>query len=143
MSFNRDYEKNKVKDLNTRSRRVNLTIKVVSKNPVREVLSRRDGSTHRVTEALVGDETGTILLTLWNQDIDRVNEGDVFDINNGYITLFRGSMRLNVGRYGKLESSDAAVEEVNTENNVSDKFFEEERRYNSGFRRSSTGRGWR
>jgi replication factor A1 len=140
MSYSREPVKSKVENLNPRSRRVNVTIKVVSKNPEREVVSRRDGETHRVTEALAGDETGAILLTLWDDDIDRVNDGDVFDVDNGYVTLFRGSMRLNIGRYGNLNPSEATIENVNTDNNLSDRQFEERRRY-GGFRRSPFGRG--
>ena len=42
MSYSREPVKSKVENLNPRSRRVNVTIKVVSKNPEREVVSRRD-----------------------------------------------------------------------------------------------------
>lgn len=144
MTYDREPVKSKVGELNPRSRRVSVTVKVVSKNPVREVASRTDGSTHRVTEALVGDETGAVLLTLWDDDIGKVNENNVFNVNNGYVTLFRGSMRLNIGRYGTLEPSDAVIENVNTSNNLSDKQFEEERRFGGerrygGFRRSPGG----
>lgn len=133
--------KTKVENLNPNSRRVDVTLKIVSKNPVREVTSRNDGSTHRVTEALAGDETGAVLLTLWDDDIEKVEEGNVFEVNNGYVTLFRGSMRLNVGKYGHLESSEATIEMVKTDNNLSEKQFEEDRR-RSGFRRPPSGRGW-
>jgi replication factor A1 len=117
-------------------------VKVVSKNPVREVVSRRDGTSHRVTEALVGDETGAILLTLWDDTIDSVSDGDVVVVNNGYVRLFRGSMRLNIGRFGSLEASEEDVEEVNTTNNMSDRQYEEERRYSSGYRRPYQDRGY-
>jgi len=140
MSYDTEPVKSKVEGLNPRSRRITVTVKVVSKNPVREVTSRSDNSTHRVTEALVGDETGTILLTLWDDSIEKANEGVVFEINNGYVTLFRGSMRLNLGRYGTMEPSEAKIEAVKTDNNLSDKQFEEERRYGS-FRRAPMGRG--
>jgi len=133
--------KEKVGNLNPGSRSLNLTVKVVSKNPVREVVSRRDGSSHRVTEALVGDETGSILLTLWDDTIESVTEGDVVVVNNGYIRLFRGSMRLNIGRFGSLEASEEDIETVNTENNMSDKQYEQERRY-SGYRQSYQSRGY-
>jgi len=133
--------KTKVENLNPNSRRVDVTLKIVSKNPVREVTSRNDGSTHRVTEALAGDETGAILLTLWDDDIEKVEEGKVFEVNNGYVTLFRGSMRLNTGKYGQLESSEATIDTVKIDNNLSEKQFEEDRR-RSGFRRPSSGRGW-
>ena len=127
--------KDKVENLNPGSRSLNLTVKVISKNPVRDVVSRSDGSSHRVTEALVGDETGTILLTLWDDTIESVSEGDVVNINNGYVRLFRGSMRLNIGRFGTLEASEEDVEEVNTTNNMSDREYEQERRY-TPYRRS-------
>jgi replication factor A1 len=48
-----------VEELTPQSRRVNTTVKIVSINPVREVTSRRDGSSHRVAEALVADETAS------------------------------------------------------------------------------------
>jgi replication factor A1 len=134
--------KEQVGNLNPGSRSLNLTVKVVSKNPVREVVSRRDGSTHRVTEALVGDETGSVLLTLWDDSIESVSEGDVVDINNGYIRLFRGSMRLNIGRFGSLEASEEEIENVNTENNMSDRQYEQERRYSGYRQRSYQSRGY-
>lgn len=142
MTFDREPVKSKVADLTPRSRRVNIVVKVVSKNPVRDVVSRRDGTPHRVTEVLVGDETGVVLLTLWNDDIEKVGEEDVLNISNGYITLFRGSMRLNVGRYGTLEISEDTVDTVDNENNMSEKFFEDDRRRFGGFRRSPAGRGF-
>lgn len=134
-------EKVKVESLNPQSRRVNVTVKATSKNPVREIVSRRDGSNHRVTEVLVGDETGTILLTLWDNDIEKVNEGNTVNIGNGYVSLFQGSMRLNIGRFGTLEPSEKAVENVKTDNNLSDRHFEEERGYQS-FRRYPSDRGY-
>lgn len=133
--------KEEVGNLNPGSRSLNLTVKVISKNPIREVVSRRDGTSHRVTEALVGDETGSILLTLWDDTIESVTEGDVVVVNNGYIRLFRGSMRLNIGRFGSLEASEEDIENVNTENNMSDKQYEQERRY-SGYRQSYQSRGY-
>jgi len=135
--------KEKVGNLNPGSRSLNLTVKVISKNPVREVVSRRDGSSHRVTEALVGDETGSILLTLWDDTIESVTEDDVVVVNNGYIRLFRGSMRLNIGRFGSLEASEEDIENVNTENNMSEKQYEQERRYSGSRGYQSRGYGGR
>ena len=121
----------KVESLDPESRQVNVTVKVVSKGQARETTSRRDASTHRVVDALVGDETGSVYLTLWDDNIDKVNEGDTISVKNGYVSLFRGSMRLNIGRYGSMEASDRAIENVNAENNLSNKEFPERRRYPS------------
>ncbi len=137
--------KEEVGNLNPGSRSLNLTVKVISKNPIREVVSRRDGTSHRVTEALVADETGAILLTLWDDTIESITDGDVVVVNNGYIRLFRGSMRLNIGRFGSLEASEEDIENVNTENNMSEKQYEQERRYSGsrGYQSQSRGYGGR
>jgi replication factor A1 len=114
----------KVKDLNTDSKHVNLLAKVLSLSEAREVTSRYGGSTNRVAEAKIGDETGTILLTLWNENINLVKPDDVIAIKNGYITVYQRTMRLNVGKYGSIEKSDATVENVDTTNNMSEKEVE-------------------
>jgi len=82
-------------------------------------------------DALVGDETGCLYLTLWDDNIDKINEGDTVTINNGYVSLFKGSMRLNIGRYGSFKPAEAPIAEVNQANNLSSKQFEQERRYPS------------
>jgi replication factor A1 len=119
----------KVGELTPASRAVNVTAKVVSKSEIRDVPMGRDGSAHRVCDALVGDETGSIYLTLWDDNIEKVNENDTVRIENGYVTLFKGNMRLNIGKYGKMAPAEEPFEgEVNTENNVSSKTYEQERR---------------
>lgn len=119
----------KVGELTPQSRAVNVTAKVVSKSEIREIPMGKDGSPHKVCDALVGDETGSIYLTLWDDNIEKVNENDTVRLENGYVTLFKGNMRLNIGKYGKLEMAKEPFEgEVNTENNVSSKTYEQQRR---------------
>ena len=118
----------KVEELTPSSRGVNIIVKVVSKNEAREVTGR--GGQHRVADALVGDETGCIYLTLWDEKIDQIGEDETVSITNGYVNLFRGNMRLNIGRYGSFEIlTESPIEEVNTENNLSEKKYEQKRRY--------------
>jgi replication factor A1 len=131
----------KVGELTPASRAVNVKAKVVSKSEVRSIASGRDGAPHTVCDALIGDETGCIYLTLWDNNIDKVKEGETINIGNGYVSLFRGSMRLNVGRYGTLEVAKEALEgEVNTENNLSSKVYEQQRRPFRGRGRDFGGR---
>ncbi|OGD46986.1 hypothetical protein A3K70_01150 [Candidatus Bathyarchaeota archaeon RBG_16_48_13] len=138
----------KVDRLTPASRQVNLTVKVMSKGEVREITSRRDDTTHRVSDTPVGDETGTILMTLWDDKIDQVSDGDVLSIKNGYVTLFQGSMRLNIGRYGSFEKVQKEIS-VNSDNNMSEKKYEEERRFSpyrggggGGYGRGGGGGGY-
>ncbi len=121
----------KVSELGPYSKQVNTTVKIVQKGEARETVSRQDGTTHRVVDVLVGDETGAIYMTLWDDNIDKVNEGDTVSVKNGYVRPFRGSMRLNIGRYGALEAAEASIGDVNTQNNLSDRTVEEQPRYRS------------
>jgi replication factor A1 len=133
----------KVGDLTPQSKAVNVTAKVVSKTEIREIPMGRDGSPHKVSDALIGDETGVVYLTLWDDNIEKVNDGDTVRVENGYVTLFKGNIRLNIGKYGKLElASTPLAAEVNTENNVSSKAYEQERRPFRGGGGRGGGRGF-
>ena len=129
----KDAEPVKVGELNSYSRKVYATVKVISKTEEREVTSRSDMSTHRVAEALVGDETGTIYMTLWDNVLDEIQDDMVLEVKDAYVNLFKGSMRLNLGRYGSYEVIDEApFDDVNLENNLSSKVFEQQRGYGRG-----------
>jgi replication factor A1 len=92
----------KIKELRDGMRRVDLTAKVVEISEPRRVQSRYSGRTFRVADAIISDETGSIKLTLWNEQIEQVKVNDTIKIENGYVRSFRGEIQLNVGRYGKL-----------------------------------------
>jgi replication factor A1 len=83
-------------------KRVNVEAQVTEKGNPREVMSRYKDETYTVADAVVADETGSIKLTLWNEQIDQVNVNDKIQIENGYVTSFKGEIQLNVGKYGKL-----------------------------------------
>lgn len=110
----------KVDALKPRRRNVNVIVKIVSKGEAREITSRRDNTVHSIAEALVGDETGCVLLTLWDQQIGKFNEKDVVEIRNGYTSIFKGFLRLNIGRRGVAEKVEKEIGEVNRENNLSE-----------------------
>lgn len=134
----------KVEKLTPNSKAVNTIVKVISKSQVRNVTGR-DYSVRRVADALVGDETGCVYLTLWDDNIDKINEEATLRVTNGYVNLFRGNMRLNIGKYGSFKLlEESPITEVNTENNLSNKRYEQERRYQRyGERRDYQRRGRR
>ena len=92
----------KIKDLRNGMKRVDVEAKVIEKAATREVTSRYKNETYRVATVIVSDDTGQIKLTLWNDQIEQVNENNTVKIENGYVTSFRGEIQLNVGRYGQL-----------------------------------------
>ena len=118
-----DYEEEpqmKIGDLKSFSRKVYTVAKVISKGESREVTSRNDNSTHEVCEALIADDTGSVYLTLWDDNIHEINEDMIIKLDNAYVNVFRGSMRLNLGKYGNYSVLDEApFDEVDLENNVS------------------------
>jgi replication factor A1 len=136
-------ETKKVSGLTPQSKNVNILIKIVSTGEPKEIPNKFGGEPKRVAEAVVGDETGTVILSLWQDQIGSVQANDVLYIENGYVSLVQGHIRLNVGKYGKMTKSDKEIPEVNSEVNVSAAEHEQERRsfgprpggYGSGERR--------
>jgi replication factor A1 len=91
----------KISELRPGMRRVDVTAKILEISPPREVTTRT-GEQSRVADAMVSDDSGSVKLTLWNEQIDQVKVNNSISIENGYVTSFRGETQLNVGRYGKL-----------------------------------------
>lgn len=91
-----------IKDLRNGDKRVTVVANVMEKGETREVRSRYKDETYQVADAIVADETGSIKLTLWNEQIEEVNVGDKVKIENGYVTSFKGEIQLNVGKYGTM-----------------------------------------
>ena len=58
----------------------------------------------QVCDSYLVDETGRIKLTLWGDDIKKVNNGDRVSIQGAYTTEFRNERQFNVPKKnGKLE----------------------------------------
>jgi replication factor A1 len=94
-----------IKDLVDGMKRVDVEGKIVEKGDPREVKSRFKDETYRIVDAVLADESGSIKLTLWNEQIEQVNVGDNIKVENGYVTSFKGEAQLNVGKFGKLTVS--------------------------------------
>ena len=116
-----------VAELKPRMKNVTISFKVISIGEQREIESRRDGSSHRVCDITVGDASGVVQVPLWDDTIDAVEEGSTYNLSNGYTGLFRGNLRLNVGRYGKLEAAEDGIEEINMEVDMSAEEHEDDR----------------
>ncbi len=98
---------------------VNITFKVMNTSEEREVESRKTGETYRVVDAQVGDSTGVILMPIWNETIDSIEEGTTYTLSNGYTGLFRGNLRLQLGKFGSIAAAEEPIDEVNSEVDMS------------------------
>jgi len=129
----------KIKDLTPQSKRVDVSAKVLDVSEAKDIPGKF-GNSRKVAEASIADETAAIILSLWDNQIGSIVKDDVVDIKNGYVSLVRGHMRINVGKYGQLTKSDKAIDAPSTELNMSDKEYEQERRSFGGGGRGG-GRG--
>ncbi len=134
----------KVRDLTPNSKQVNVLAKVINIGEAKEVMGKF-GDPRKVCEAVVGDDTATIILSLWNEQIGSIAKDEVVLVDNGYVSLVRGHMRLNVGRYGNLSKSSEALGEINQSLDMSQQEFESERRSfgGGGYRDRGGGYGSR
>jgi replication factor A1 len=131
----------KVRDLTPSSKQVNVHAKVVNVGEAKQVMGKY-GDPRKVAEAIIGDDTAVITLSLWNEQIGSIAKDETILIDNGYVSLVRGHMRLNVGRYGSLAKSTDDVGSVNQQLDMSQQEFETERRsYGGGFRDRGSGGG--
>ncbi|BAB60402.1 hypothetical protein [Thermoplasma volcanium GSS1] len=129
----------KIKDLTPSSRRVNVLGKVLSVGEPKTIQTKF-GDQRSVTEVTIGDDTGKVILSLWGDQAAQAKTGDTLMIGNGYVSLVRGHIRLNVGKYGSLTVSDEEVDEVNESYDASEKEYENVYRSNphrGNFRRGN------
>ncbi|MBI4738446.1 hypothetical protein HY772_02605 [Candidatus Woesearchaeota archaeon] len=91
----------KINELQPRQGKIELIATVLDIGQARTF--DKGGSQGRVANATIKDETGSIKLSLWNEQIDQVHVGDLLKITNGYVSEFRGELQLSTGKFGKLE----------------------------------------
>ncbi|EEF50824.1 uncharacterized protein At4g28440 [Ricinus communis] len=73
----------------------------------------------RIAECLIGDETGTILFTARNDQVDLMKPETTVILRNAKIDMFKGSMRLAVDKWGRIEVTEPAKFAVKEDNNLS------------------------
>ena len=81
---------------------VELEAEVAEKSEPREVITKY-GKRLNVANAVLKDDSGSIAISLWGNDIANVNVGDKVKITNGYVGEYRGTPQLSTGKYGKIE----------------------------------------
>jgi replication factor A1 len=85
---------------------------------------RYDGTQIRQAEAIVGDQYGCVKLVARDNQLDVVKEGAVITVRNAHANVVNEHLRLEVDRWGKIESSSEKIPSVNLSNNHSDVEYE-------------------
>ncbi|CAL9227184.1 unnamed protein product [Arabidopsis halleri] len=104
-----------------------LTVKVIEANIVVPVTRKtrptssmsRPSQPSRIVECLIGDETGCILFTARNDQVDLMKPGATVILRNSRIDMFKGTMRLGVDKWGRIEATEPASFAVKEDNNLS------------------------
>jgi len=68
---------------------VNIRARVLEVSQPR-LVTTRFGFYASVANALISDETGTIQLPLWNKQINEISVGDLIQVENANVIVFRG-----------------------------------------------------
>ena len=90
-----------IKDLQPRQGNVEVVATIKGIEEPREF--EKFGNTGKVANATIEDESGSMKLTLWNDQIGQVKVGDKIHITNGYVNEWQGESQLTTGKFGKLE----------------------------------------
>jgi replication factor A1 len=94
-----------IRDVRSGMNHVNLKAKILAVEESRHVVTRY-GNYADVAKALIADETGTIRLCLWNEQISAVSVGDTVEIGNARASMFRGERQLTLGMKGVLNIAE-------------------------------------
>jgi replication factor A1 len=100
-----------VEDLTMGASDVTLVGELLDTDEVR-TFDRDDGSEGRVANLSVGDETGRVRVTLWDERAPRAEEltpGETVEIVDGYVREREGDLELHVGSRGAVEVVDETV----------------------------------
>jgi replication factor A1 len=104
----------RVEDLSLGLSDVDLRGRVLATDSIR-TFDRDDGSEGRVANLTLGDETGRVRITLWDERTEaaeRLSAGESVEVVDGYVRERNGSLELHVGNRGAVESIDEEVEYV-------------------------------
>ncbi len=91
----------KIGNIKAGMRRLNIEGQILRTSSPAEILTR-SGLTMKFINVLLGDETGTIDMSLVGEQVKGLNVDDFVQIDNAYAVWFRGKNQLRVGKRGKI-----------------------------------------
>jgi replication factor A1 len=104
----------RVEDLSLGLSDVNLSGRVLATDSVR-TFDRDDGTEGKVANLVLGDPTGRVRVTLWDERAalaTEFSEGESVEVVDGYVRERDGDLELHVGNRGSVEPIDEDVDYV-------------------------------
>jgi len=99
----------KISEIKSGQGKISVEAAVIDMGEARDI--NKYGKNLKVATATIQDDSGTIKLSLWNQEVEKVKVGDKIKITDGYANEFKGEKQLTAGKFGKLEVIGKASEE--------------------------------
>ncbi len=102
----------KIEDLRVGMKKVNLLAEVLeTSEPAKVHTQFRDNAI--VSNASIGDDTGSIMLCLWDQQVNSVAVGDSIEVKNAHVATFKGEKQLRLGKNGTIKVLEKPIPKGN------------------------------
>ncbi len=109
-----EYVKIKIRDIEDKMNNIDITGRVSSVFGVREFL-KKDGSTGKVGNFTIMDDTGEIRVTLWDKKAELLNnlvKNDLIRIENAYSKMGLNSVEINLGFSSNISIEKGEREDI-------------------------------
>ena len=103
----------KISDIKSGTGSINVIGRLLDISDIR-TFNKKDGSKGRVGNITIGDDTGKIRITLWDEKTDKIAElrlGDAVEVINGYAreNNFNQQVEIQIGNHGLLKKTETSV----------------------------------
>ena len=103
--YGKKTENIQIGEITPETRNVNVIARLLTIS--KKLFETKDGMKENWA-GILGDETGIIRFSTW-RDIDELKVGNILRINNTYISVWRGELRLNLSRNTEISKADMDV----------------------------------
>ena len=98
----------KIENLRVGMKKINVIAKVLETSEPSKVHTQfRDNAL--VSNAWIGDETGKIMLCLWDQQVNSVSLGDTIEVKNAHVAMFKAEKQLRLGKNGTITTLEKSL----------------------------------
>jgi replication factor A1 len=99
----------KIQDLRVGMKKICINAEVLeTAQPSKVHTQFRDNA--MVSNAVIGDDSGTVLLCLWDQQVGSVHVGDCIEVKNAHVAMFKGEKQLRLGKNGSVTVLEKPLE---------------------------------